>query len=258
MQVAAHRGFHESLPENSLAAFEAAIDAGADAIEFDVRVTRDGVPVVTHWLECDLSVEGLGGYLFEHDFSELRAALLKGSPSGRQLHMSSLDEVLEALAGRVGLEIEIKGPSAALAERVGAALLPHRRHWGSMEVTSFQPALLHAFSRVVGGGLPVDLLFPRSEPWMTRRIVAYLASAKAELARARAVHLHPSQLDADVVERVRRSGFEIHTYEVNDEMTFSQIAQLGIERFDTDTLVKALVLRDDVERRATGRRKGDP
>jgi glycerophosphoryl diester phosphodiesterase len=58
MQLAAHRGFHESLPENSLAAFEAAIEAGADAIEFDVRVTRDGVAVVTHWLECDLSVEG--------------------------------------------------------------------------------------------------------------------------------------------------------------------------------------------------------
>jgi glycerophosphoryl diester phosphodiesterase len=144
MQVAAHRGFHESLPENSLVAFEAAIDAGADAIEFDVRVTRDGVAVVTHWLECELSVEGLDGYLFEHDFSELRAAPLKGSPSGRKLHMSSLDEVLQALAGRIGLEIEIKGPSAALAERVGAALLPPRRHWESMEVTTIQPARLHA------------------------------------------------------------------------------------------------------------------
>ena len=92
MQVAAHRCFHESLPENSLAAIEAAIEAGADAIEFDVRVTRDGVAVVTHWLECELSVEGLGGYLFEHDFSELRSAPLKGSPQGMQLHMSSLDD----------------------------------------------------------------------------------------------------------------------------------------------------------------------
>lgn len=249
MQVAAHRGFHESLPENSLAAFEAAIEAGADAIEFDVRVTRDGVAVVTHWLECELSVEGLGGYLFEHDFRELRAAPLKGSPQGRQLHMSSLDEVLGAFAGRIGLEIEIKGPSAALAEQVGAALLPHRRDWGSIEVTSFQPALLHAFSAVVGAAFPVDLLFPRSEPWMTKPIVAYLASAKAELSRARAVHLHPSQLDADVVERVRGAGFEVHTYEVNDEDTFSRIAELGIERFDTDTLTSALAMRDDRRRR---------
>jgi hypothetical protein len=133
--------------------------------------------VITHWLECELSVEGLGGYLFEHDFGELRSAPLKGSPSGRQLRMSSLDEVLEALAGRIDLEIEIKGPSAALAQQVGVSLLPHRRHWDSMEVTSFQPALLLAFSGAVGGGLPMDLLFPRSEPWMTKRIVAYLASA---------------------------------------------------------------------------------
>lgn len=246
MQVVAHRGFYESLPENSLASFEAAIDAGADAIEFDVRVTRDGVAVVTHWLECELSVEGLDGYLFERDFSELRTAPLRGSPRGRTLHMSTLDEVLAALAGRVDLEIEIKGPSAALAEQVGAALLPHRHHWDSMEVTSFQPALLHAFSGVVGEGLHVDLLFPRSEPWMTKRIVAYLASAKAELARARAVHLHPSQLDADVVKRVRSAGFGVHTYEVNDESTFSRIAELGIERFDTDALTMALAMRESV------------
>lgn len=246
MEVVAHRGFHESLPENSLAAFEAAIDAGADAIEFDVRVTRDGVPVVTHWLECELSVEGLDGYLFERDFRELRSVPLKNSPAGRPLHMSTLDEVLEALAGRVGLEIEIKGPAAALAKLVGSALLPHRDHWGSIEVTSFEPALLQVFRETVGGGLPVDLLFPRSEPWMTKRIVAYLANAKSELAGARAVHLHPSQLDADVVARVRGAGLAIHTYEVNDQRVFSQIAELGIERFDTDELKRALALRNDL------------
>jgi len=245
VQVAAHRGHHKALPENSLAAFEAAIEAGADAIEFDVRVTRDGVPVVTHWLECELSVDGLGGYLFEHDYAELRAAPLRGSPPGRQLHLSSLDEVLSALVGRIGLEVEIKGPSAALAEQIAAALLPYRQHWDSIEVTSFEPALLNAFSRAVGSGGPaVDLLFPRSEPWMTRPIVAYLATAKAELVHARAVHLHPSQLDDEVLARVRSAGFDIHSYEVNDERTFSRVADLGVARFDTDELPSVLVMRE--------------
>jgi glycerophosphoryl diester phosphodiesterase len=45
------------------------------------------------------------------------------------------------------------------------------------------------------------------------------------------------------LERVRRAGFGIHTYEVNDEDTISRIAELGIERFDTDALTKALAMR---------------
>ena len=46
--VIAHRGFSTRHPENSLKAFEAAIAAGADAIETDVRLSRDGVPVCSH------------------------------------------------------------------------------------------------------------------------------------------------------------------------------------------------------------------
>lgn len=243
VQIVAHRGLHKSLPENSLAALEAAIGAGADAVEFDVRVTRDGVAVVTHWLECELSLEGVDGYLFEHDRAELRAARLKGSPPDAPLHMPTLVEVLDALAGRVGLEIEIKGPGAEVAQQIARSLLPHRRHWGSIEVTSFEPALLHAFSREIEGRVALDLLFPRPEPWMTKPIGAYLARAKAGLAHARAVHLHPSQLDTEVVGALRDDGFLVHSYEVNDDASFAHIAQLGIERFDTDELERALALR---------------
>src|SRR6266542_213286 len=80
MEIVAHRGIHDSLPENSLAAFEAAIELGSDVVEFDVRLTRDRVPVVIHSLECAIALDGLNGYLFEHDLSELRAVRLKGSP----------------------------------------------------------------------------------------------------------------------------------------------------------------------------------
>ena len=48
MLVLAHRGYHAELPENTLAAFEAAVMLGADGIETDVQVTRDGVPILFH------------------------------------------------------------------------------------------------------------------------------------------------------------------------------------------------------------------
>ncbi|MBI2774176.1 MAG: glycerophosphodiester phosphodiesterase, partial [Chloroflexi bacterium] len=47
MLIFAHRGRHKDLPENSMAAFEATIAAGADGFEFDVRLSRDGVAMVT-------------------------------------------------------------------------------------------------------------------------------------------------------------------------------------------------------------------
>jgi glycerophosphoryl diester phosphodiesterase len=48
MLIIAHRGYHAAVPENTLAAFEAAVIAGANGIETDVRISRDGVPVLIH------------------------------------------------------------------------------------------------------------------------------------------------------------------------------------------------------------------
>jgi glycerophosphoryl diester phosphodiesterase len=48
MLLIAHRGYHAAVPENTLAAFEAAIMVGASGIETDVRISRDGVPVLIH------------------------------------------------------------------------------------------------------------------------------------------------------------------------------------------------------------------
>ncbi|MEK7843741.1 MAG: glycerophosphodiester phosphodiesterase family protein, partial [Pseudomonadota bacterium] len=48
MLVIAHRGFHAAVPENTLAAFEAAVTLGVNGIETDVRISRDGLPVLIH------------------------------------------------------------------------------------------------------------------------------------------------------------------------------------------------------------------
>ncbi len=48
MQLLAHRGYHANVPENTLAAFEAAVNLGIDGIETDVRMSRDGLPVIMH------------------------------------------------------------------------------------------------------------------------------------------------------------------------------------------------------------------
>lgn len=57
-QAIAHRGFKERFPENTMAAFRGAVDAGAHAIETDVHLTKDGVVVLSHVSSrpgCDLN-----------------------------------------------------------------------------------------------------------------------------------------------------------------------------------------------------------
>ena len=76
--------------------------------------------------------------------------------------------------------------------------------------------------------------YPRSEPWMGLDVVAYRAANLARLAQVRAVHLHPSQLSDEVIDYVRRSGFEIHAWDVNNERAIQKIVEYNIPRICTD------------------------
>ena len=74
-------------------------------------------------------------------------------------------------------------------------------------------------------------------------VVAYLASQRARLAHARAVHLDPTQLSLDVVCAVRQQGIEVHVWGANDEQTLRTAVELRVPRVCTDRLQQALQFR---------------
>lgn len=138
----AHRGLHGSgVPENSLAAFRAAIDAGA-GIECDVRLSGDGQVMVFH----------------DHDLRRLCASALavESTPAavlaGQKLydsgeHIPRLSELLDLVAGRVPVLIELKcrgGNAARIAAAVSAQLAGYA---GPVGVMSFEPAVGKWFAR---------------------------------------------------------------------------------------------------------------
>ena len=231
------------VPGNTIPAFQRALDLGADGMELDVRLTKDRVPVVFHNFYLD-EVTAARGPIFEYTFDQLRQVEVLGSrgqaPNGCRI--PTLCEALETFGGRLGLEIEIKGPEPESSEIVGALLQRFRRLWETIEVTSYEPNLLANIGPRCPG-LATDLLFPLSEDWMGLDVVTYLAIHRARLARARAVHLHPTQLSPEVVAVVHSSGIEVHAWDVNDEESLSCVAELGIPRFDTDEVQLALEFR---------------
>jgi glycerophosphoryl diester phosphodiesterase len=242
-EIVAHRGVPTELPENTIPSFQRALDLGADAIELDVRLTRDRVPVVYHYFYLD-EYTSASGTVFDYTFDHLRDVEVldndgKVVPGCR---IPTLHKVLEALGGRIGFEIEIKGPEPEAPEIIGGVLHDFRHLWETIEVTSYEPALLLAIQERCPG-LVTDLLFRRSEDWMGLDVIAYMATHYARLARARAVHLHSTQLSAEVVAAVRSSGIEIHSWDVNDEQALKNIVDLGITNICTDRLRWALEFR---------------
>ena len=242
-EVVAHRGVPTEAPENTIPSFQRAIDLGADAIEFDVRLTRDRVPIIYHYFYLD-DATAVFGPVFDYTFDQLQDVGVLGA-SGNDVsgcRIPTLHEVLETFGGRIGLEIEIKGPEPESSEIVGAVLCNFRHLWETIEVTSYEPALLLDIQQRCPG-LATDLLFPRSEDWMRSDVLTYLAIHRARLAHARAVHLHPTQLSPEVVSAVRSWGIEVHAWDVNDEQSLNRAVELGIPRICTDKLQQMLDFR---------------
>jgi glycerophosphoryl diester phosphodiesterase len=250
-EIVAHRGAPNAgqdsvcAPENTLPAFWRALELGADTVELDVRLTSDQVPVVYHYFYLDDRTT-LTGPIFQHTWAEISEArvLLAGRPDLTDFRISSLDEVLDSLAGRIGLEIEIKGPEPACSEIVAEVLKNHPAALENLEITSYETTLLERF-RCLMPGIPVDLNTPLTEPWMKDDVWAYVALQRGKLAGVRAVHLHASQLSAYTVDIFRKGGCEAHAWAINDLPALKAAAELNITRICTDNLPLALQYQSD-------------
>jgi glycerophosphoryl diester phosphodiesterase len=105
----AHRGASGYAPENTRAAFELAIEMGADAIETDVRLTADGAIVLIHDDTVDRTTDGHGS-VADHTLAELRA-LDAGSwfdPAFAGERIMTLDELIDGILPRIPALIEVK------------------------------------------------------------------------------------------------------------------------------------------------------
>lgn len=131
--VIAHRGAHNGIPENSLAAYEKAIELGADFVEIDVRTTRDGQLVSVHDSTIDKYVDGRTGKVREMSLAELKALDIgiKQGPEHKGMRIPTLDEILTLCKDRIGIYIDLKDADVA---KVADAV---RRHGMDQNVVWF-------------------------------------------------------------------------------------------------------------------------
>lgn len=130
--VVAHRGVHNGIPENSLPAYQKAIDIGCDFVEIDVRTTKDGQFVSIHNATIDAYVEGKTGRVKEMTLDELRALDI-GIRHGEQwkgTQIPTFEEILDLCKGKIGIYLDLKdAPIAPLVEAIKARGMEHDVLW---------------------------------------------------------------------------------------------------------------------------------
>jgi glycerophosphoryl diester phosphodiesterase len=152
--VVAHRGASAEEAENTIEAFERAVAVGADGVEFDVRLTADGVPVVLHDADVARTTDGAGLVrgLSAAEVGALRIATRDGGSTS----VPTLEEVLRCLSGRASVDIEIKnvpgepdfehGRERAVEATIGC--LHDVAFVGPVLVSSFNPISIAAVRRL--------------------------------------------------------------------------------------------------------------
>ncbi len=201
MDFIGHSGSCFDAPENSLAAFEAAITQGADRIELDVQLTRDGVPVVSH----DATTEREGDVRVDIEFAtaaEFGAVrLADGSP------LPTLDDALGLIGDRALLDIELKATGEAAARAVLEVIQRHAVGSSAL-ITSFDAPLLRGLRALGWEGRAGLLIGSRS---LNLRQRAYEAWPIESLERCRATDLviHHQLIHRPLRQAIARRGISL-------------------------------------------------
>jgi glycerophosphoryl diester phosphodiesterase len=225
--VVAHRGWSARFPENTLAAFDAAVAAGADVLELDVRLSRDRVPVVIHDATLERTTNATGrvadhsaGELAELDAGGWFAPRFAGEP------VPTLAQVFARYAGRVAIDVEVKAeafeepaPEDAIERQVAALA---RRHGmaGSVLVSSFEHRLV---ARLATGGAAVAAGWLHDGPADESACAGLHATERALACIAPAEHLAPED-----VERHAAAGMRLVAFTVDDATDLRRLLDWGV------------------------------
>lgn len=196
MLIIGHRGAKGLAPENTIASLQAALDAGVDGIEFDVRVSRDNVAVLNH--NSDIGVPGFDLDIAKTNYNDLK----KAKPT-----LITLDEALDFINNRVKIVIEIK-----LVRSVQPIVDCINKHlaqsWttDTITISSFNMRTL----KQIRGKLP-QIELSVNEAWSGVR-----ATHRARTLGTKRITMNQEWLWSGFISSLAKNGYILTAYTVND------------------------------------------
>lgn len=223
-----HRGASADAPMNTLPAFELAAAQGADGIELDVWLSKDGQVVIIHDATVNGTTDGTGR-VQELTLAQLRELDAGGwfDPSFAGTRIPTLDETFEAVGGRLIINVELKSESTRDngLERAVAEKIRHFQLQRRVIVSSFNPFALRRFRRLMPD-VPIGFLYAPDVP----RILRLFMLGVPHQAR----HPHHSMIDAAYMQWARRRGYRVNTWTVNDPARAAALRDLGVDAIMSD------------------------
>jgi len=223
--VIAHRGASGERPENTLTAFERAIELHADMIETDLHLTRDGVVVVHH--DASLARLGASGEIRDRTAAELAALDATLGRAAREPIPTLLD-LLDRFGGRMAFNLEIKvgetSPYAGIEARVLAAVA-ERGLSERMLYSCFEDDVLDRLRAADPLARIAVLVSPKKPRGVLRR---------AARVGAEAVNPHVSLVDPAFVEAAHGAGLSVYPYTANERAEMVRLIDCGVDGIITN------------------------
>jgi glycerophosphoryl diester phosphodiesterase len=236
--VIAHRGASLRAPENTMAAFRLAAELGADGIELDVKLTRDGQIVVHHDMTLDRTTNG-SGKVKDFSLSEIKE-LDAGSSFDLEFSTETIPTLLELVdevSDQILLNIELTNydaPFNPLPREVISVLDLAKLH-ETILISSFNPFALRKVNRL-NSRIRTALLVAPGKPGWAESLVKKITPYKD-------YHPHMSLVNRKMVDGVHRSQGRLNTWIVNEYDDMHSLLRLGVDGIITDDVETAIRVR---------------
>lgn len=239
-QIFAHRGYSAAFAENTMSAFIEAGNVGADGIELDVQLTKDGEIVVIHDEKVDRTTTGKG---FVKDFLYRDIRKLNANKNGvKKEPIPTLTEIFDWMQNnKLQCNIELKNgliPYEGMEEKV-VQLVRTYGFEDRIVISSFNHySIVHSYR-----------LAPEIEtaPLFIEGI--YMPWIYSQSIRAKGIHPKHTAMSDTIIKTTMENGIAVRPYTVNKDVHMHRLFKLDCTAFITDDPVKALKIRKQYEKR---------
>ena len=225
--VIGHAAAAGEAPANTLAGVRASLDAGADAMEIDVQISADGVPVLMHDLTVDRTTNATGAV------RELTLAALRSADAGSGEPVPTLDEVLSLVAGRLTLMCEVKSdpalpaPERALVDAILRDVAKHEAEaW--FAVQSFDPSIVE-YARQAAPRVSAAIISPPVDEAGMNRLLGGLLRRGGQ-----ALSVEHHCVTRELVLQAKRRQVTLWCWTADDEADWARLVEAGVDGIITN------------------------
>ncbi len=231
MKIIGHRGYSAKHPENTLAAFQGAMDVGADMIEFDVLLSKDSVPVIIHDETLNRTTNGKGKVV---DFT---LDQLKKLDAGKGEAIPTLEEVIQLAQKKIFLHIEIKSEAVSHqiqngVEELVLALIEKYDLQKNCIISSFASVPLFRI-RYMNSKIALAHTFDHSLNDADKHVLEKL--------KPEALHLPIQKIKSDDMDYASINKLPVNVYTVNTPVHMKAAQDLCVDGIFTNEVEKALL-----------------